>query len=147
MERLSMVAPDLATRIQGSGDEQRLRIAASAAAEIVVERAAVGHDGVLRALEMLRHGSTDVELREALQSLAQELDARYWDLHDAHEAGKGSKEEYMAAFAQARAVSAVVCALDPDFVMAALEACYEAHSAFSDGSNVVATVSELLDRS
>ena len=144
MERLSMIAPELAALIQATEDEALLRSAALAAAQTVLERSEVDDSRVEGALDGLRSRSWDEGVRTAVRQLAEELDEVYWDLRDRHEAGDVSEAEYLAAFGRARSVSAVGCALDPDPTMAALEAAYEAHCAFADGSGVLDTVTQLF---
>ncbi|MCP3880237.1 MAG: hypothetical protein GY701_17880 [Sulfitobacter sp.] len=147
MERLSMVAPELAERIQAVDDEAVLREAALVAAETVVVRSEVDDDLVQSALDQLRSRVWSEGLRIDLQRRAEELDELYWDLQDRFEAGDASQDAYLAAFGRARSVSAVGCALDTDPIMAALEAAYEAHCAFVDGSGVIEKVSQVLSAS
>jgi len=145
MARLSMVSPELAARLQSTVEERALRRAARAAAAVVVERAGLVDDRVDRAIEILSAGATDPEVRKVLEGYSEGLDERAWDLMDARSDDRGSEEEYLVAFGRARAASAAVWALEADPVMAALEATYEAHCAFSDGSGVLTAVAAALE--
>lgn len=145
MERLSMVAPDLARGVQHTTNVRVLRRAAHTAAASVVSRAAVTDGRVVDALARLAAGTDAEALRAELVAVVEELDDRAWTLQDAHDAGEATEHEYLGAFAQARAVAAVVAALHADPTFAALEAAYEAHCAFADGSGVLEAVARTLE--
>jgi len=131
MERLSMLAPDLARSIQGL-DGTRARQIARMAAALAIEGTGVTDKRVRRALELLGSTELDDAQRRDLSSLTAEFDKRYWTAGEKRDAGETSEEEYLEAFARARAVASVAMAADPDPVHAALEAAYEAHAALGD---------------
>lgn len=146
-ERLSLIAPTLTRQMEAVSNEQVLRGAAYEAAAIVAGRAAVDDERVRRALQQLAEGQVDTVLRDDLAGLVAELDERAWDVQEARDAGRATHAQYLAAFARARAAGAVVAAMDPDPAMAALEAAYEAHCAFEDGSGVIDAVAASLSGS
>jgi hypothetical protein len=84
---------------------------------------------VLRALEESDIGSA-VRLRGALEALVEELDNEYFDLSDS--SGASNSSEARTAFARARAVNALACALEVDPVEAALDAIYEAQASLPE---------------
>ena len=110
-ERLSMIAPHLAASLGSIGDEFALRRAALEAVIRVIDRAAIDDPRVLSAIEVLSAGTGDERLRSELEQYAHELDKSSWDIQDSWEAGTVAEEEYLAAFARARAVSALAWAL------------------------------------
>jgi hypothetical protein len=64
-----------------------------------------------------------------LAAIVEHLDNHYFDLKDRFEAGAGSESSYLDAFRKARAATAVMAALAPDPLEAAMNALYEAHAA------------------
>jgi len=85
----------------------------------------------LRALEDSDMSSAG-RLRGDLQSLVTELDEEYWDLSDSSRSSDDI--EAGRAFARARAVNALACALDVDPVEAALDAIYEAQASLPEAA-------------
>lgn len=142
-ERLPMVAPEIADMLQRASEPGQRR-GAVAAASLVVERAVLDDGRVKRALSLLRNGETDEKLRLELERWVEELDDSYWDLQAAYEQGQRSEADYLAAFGLARSVSSVCFGLHPDALHGAMEAVYEAHCAFSDGSGVLDAVASAL---
>jgi hypothetical protein len=68
------------------------------------------------------------QLRERLEREVEQLDAIYFDLADAREAGNATEQQVLAAFSRARALHSAWFALSPDPIEAAAEASYEAQA-------------------
>jgi hypothetical protein len=122
--------PDLVELAQGArnGARQAAIFAARRALEgTPVPRTPVAE--ILRALDDSDIGSA-VRLRGALEALVEELDNEYWDLWDS--SGSTDSSEARAAFARARAVNALACALQANPVEAALDAIYEAQASLPE---------------
>ncbi|MFC7625929.1 hypothetical protein [Microlunatus sp. GCM10028923] len=138
--RLDSVEGDLADRIRAASPE-RQRAAVAAAAEFVIGATGVSGDGVADALNALQSGTADADRQRRLDQLAERLDDEAFDLQDA-----GRDEEYSARFAQARAVSALAYAFDPDAETAALDGIYEARATAPDGQRdgIIAAAAEQL---
>ena len=98
---------------------------------------------VLRALEDSDIRSA-VRLRGDLEVLVTELDKEYWDLSDS--SGSSDGIEVRRAFARARAVNALACALEVNPVEAALDAIYEAQASLPEAAvdGFLDAVKELL---
>jgi hypothetical protein len=71
-------------------------------------------------------------LRPVLEAIAARLDAAYLKLYAA--GGDQNTPPVIEAFSRARALDALVMALQPDEVLAARESLYEAHAALGDPS-------------
>jgi hypothetical protein len=97
---------------------------------------------------LIRGGAptTDVAVaREALRALVEELDEAGWDLQDQIEEGAASDDDYLRAFGQARAASALYEATGNDAHLAALEAVYEARMVVGDPGEIRSTIIAALD--
>ena len=147
LELLRQTAGELASRIEVAGAEQLRRIS-SAIAHAAVERSGLSHPLIT---EALRHLSLSAqprsELRPRVQSLAEQLDADYLVLKQPYEeredAGK-TEPEVRAAFARARAASAVAAALGSDARAAAAETAYEAIAATDDSEYFTGVAQSVL---
>ena len=84
---------------------------------------------VLRALDASDIRSA-VRRRSDLEALVTVLDKEYWDLSDS--SGSSDGADARTAFARARAVSALACALALNPVEAALDAIYEAQASLPE---------------
>jgi hypothetical protein len=73
---------------------------------------------------------TAVRALPKLESLRGRLDESYWDLSDAQ--GGSNAPGVFEAFAKARAVNALVCALGRNVVQSAIDAIYEAYASLED---------------
>ena len=124
--RLDSVNKDLAARIRAA-PPSRQRAAAAAAAAVVIDATRVAESQVVEARRALESGAADEGRQHDLDQLAERLDDEAFDLQDAEE-----HETYSERFAQARAVSALAYAFDPDAETAALEGIYEARSTVPD---------------
>lgn len=130
--RLATIAPDLdraLTRASSAGQ----RAVSIAAAEFAVRRTRLTGpeiDAALAAARDDRFG--DTRERAAIQTLAERLDERQWEIKERVDSGQASAEEQLAAFSAARAATALYYALDADTPRAALESTYEANAATDD---------------
>ena len=82
-----------------------------------------------------RSGQPDAELQARVRSLAEQLDADYFEIQESYDdhndAGK-NEPEVVAAFARARTASAVVAALGEIPRVASAETAYEVITATDD---------------
>ena len=135
LEFLRQTAGELASQIEAAGAEQ-LRRVSSAIAHAAVERSGLSHPVITEALQHLNLSAQPrSELRARVQSLAKQLDADYFDLKQPYEEREdtGKREPaVVAAFARARAASAVAAALGDLARTAAAETAYEALAADDD---------------
>lgn len=130
--RLSSIAPDLVEQLEGEPEAQ-LRRTAEAVVEAALRATEVGNGTVKQALDALHAGRYGApEERRAIKQLADRLDESAWDLQDRVEAGEADQDEYLDEFRRARAVTALWFALEPDPLVAAVEAAYEAQAATDD---------------
>lgn len=134
--------PGITERVRGLDPGQRRQLA-QAAARLAVRGAPLDDHRVGRALAALRSRPVDPALTLRLQLLMDELDDRAAKLRfelDAH-GDAPQREPALAAqcgrmFTQARAVEAVIAALDPD-VEAVDDALYEANAALDHSPAVI----------
>jgi hypothetical protein len=104
-----------------------------AVCEFSLNQTGVRNPEVVEALTVIRDEEEPSEaLRLRLETLVQSLDDEQWTLQDKVDLSEATKEEHLAAFGRARAVNAVLCALEPDPLTAAAEATYEAIAATDD---------------
>jgi len=135
--------PELVGLAQGAGDGARQ--AALFAARTALARNEVSHPLVVEALRALDAGDLQgvSGVRGELEALLTELDEEYWNRSSA----PGSQDaEVEVAFTRARAVNALVSALDANPTEAALSAIYEAHASLPDQEieGFLDTVKDLL---
>lgn len=132
MSRLATVAPDLVGDLEQESEPRLRHVAASLSVWIVDQVGLVDPrvDAALAALRDRRFGSSSEH--DLLQKLADELDERAWNVQDQVEEGVLPQEQYLAAFALARAAYALCFALESDPLQAALESVYEAQAATGD---------------
>ncbi|HEX5218070.1 MAG TPA: hypothetical protein VFZ59_00760 [Verrucomicrobiae bacterium] len=84
------------------------------------------------------------ELQTRVQALAERLDAHYFGLQDLNEGGKATEAEVIAAFAKARAATAVAAALGDDASTAAAETAYEAVCAIDSSEDYFTGVAQSI---
>lgn len=158
-DRLSKVAPDLALRIRAA-ERARLRPAALEAATLAIEQTGVADAAVDRAIDLLRRGAVDPAVRDRLRALYERLDEHAFDLEELAERidpdvyhGRKPAADSPSALAASRAAraaaaaTAVWFALDPDPLVAALEATDEAYYACGRDPNLLAAVDRTLGES
>ena len=127
--RLDILPGNLADKIAKATDEQK-RAICLAACKIAVRRTGTSEQLVEAALRSLEKGHyEDASVTAGLKRLVDDFDAKYFDAQELYEAGKGTKEAYLAIFQKARAVNAVLFAFNDDPFMAACESLYEAGAA------------------
>jgi hypothetical protein len=142
--RLATVARDLVTALERAGDRQR-RDVAEAVSSWVVQRAGLADPRVDVAQAALREQRVgEGPERDAMRRLAEQLDGEAWDARERSDAGPYPPQRYLDLFARARAASSVWNALDPDPLVAALEAVYEAQAATGDLEEVRRLVTATL---
>jgi len=149
LEFLRQTAGELASQIEAAGAEQ-LRRVSSAIAHAAVERSGLSHPVITEALQHLNLSAQPrSELRARVRSLAKQLDADYFDLKQPYEeredAGK-TEPEVLAAFARARAASAVAAALGSDARAAAAVTACEAIAATEDSEYFTGVARRVLRR-
>ncbi|PKO11945.1 MAG: hypothetical protein CVU39_26780 [Chloroflexi bacterium HGW-Chloroflexi-10] len=112
-------------------DEQKLKKISNAVCNFALERNNIKAPLVLRGLEFLKGTTLDdrASLKIQLENLLAKLDDIQWNLHEQVDLGTESTENYILAFCNARAVNALLYALDEDPYVAAAESIYEANAA------------------
>jgi hypothetical protein len=118
-----------------NGARARARQVALFAVKQALDRHAISDEFVRKAIGALeRDDPSAVELRPALLSLVESLDAAYWTLtEEDNRSGDAMRE----AFSRARAANSVLAALQEDACEAALDAIYEAHASLEDSEAAV----------
>jgi hypothetical protein len=126
LELLRQRAPGLAGMLD-TPDTEELRRISSAIARAVVGRAGLADPLIEEALQHLSSSAQPrPDLRARVQSLAEHLDSRYFDLQDLCERGRATDVQVSSAFAKARAATAVASALGDAASTAAAVTAYEA---------------------
>lgn len=144
MSRLEVLSAELEVMLH-EAPEARQRAAALEACEFAITQAQLKHQLIDKAMEDLRYGHTiPSNERAALQALATQLDDEYLDLQDEFEKGRASESDYMRAFGQARAASAVSSAISDQAFEAAAEAIYEAAATVDDSKTLFAAIRKIL---
>jgi hypothetical protein len=146
LELLRQRAPSLAGILDAS-DSGQLRRISSSIARAAVERSGLTDPPIAEALRHLSlSASSHPELQARVQSLAEKLDAHYFDLQDLCERGKATDAQVLAAFSKARAATAVASALGDVASSSAAEAAYEAVCAFDDSDYFTGIAQSVLTR-
>lgn len=112
-------------------ERDRLRTVASEIARRVVEQLHLDDLDVRAALDS-KPVPENNHVRVNLSRVVERLDEIAWDLQEGIEDGTATQADYQAAFSRARAAHALWFSLDPDPLVAAKEAAYEAYSATDD---------------
>lgn len=130
--RIALADPGLADIIERADDAARRR-ALDAGAHLAVERAFLVDGRIAHAWRALAAGRVgDCSERRRVGELVNELDETAWDCQEEVEKGRARQDDYLAAFAKARAAASVAYAFEPDARVAAGEGLYEAHHAIRD---------------
>ena len=129
--RIASVAAGVPDQLRKLDDDE-LRDIARKSARWAVARSDVQDPAVDSGLRHLESGSQPQEARAAVEEAVERLDQVAWDTQELVDAGDAPEEDYLTAFARARAAAAVQYALAEDPTEAAIEAMYEAQAA--DGS-------------
>jgi hypothetical protein len=146
LELLRQRAPSLAGILDAS-DGGQLRRISSSIVHAVVERSGLTDPLVAEALRHLSSSSfSHPDLQARAQSLAEQLDLRYFDLQDLCESGKVAKAQVLEAFSKARAATALASAFGDVAPSAAAEVAYEAVCAFDDSDYITGIAQSVLTR-
>jgi hypothetical protein len=138
-----LLEPELRAILDEADTPGKRRQLARTVGRLAVDRTGVADPRLTAALACLESGAYgDSPDRVALEALTQELDEVGWRLQERVDAGAASEEEYVKAFTKARATNSVWCALDPDALVAAVEATYEARAALREDRNALRTAME-----
>ena len=129
--RLATVNPDLDQAINSASSDRRAQ-AGWAAAQWAISKTGLSHPVVSAA--------TIGGPAEAIAALVEELDDRYFELQELCDEGGCSNSDVLAAFAQARAASALELAVQGE----AAEAVYEAIACSDDASELYRAVTVAL---
>jgi hypothetical protein len=143
--RLDTIDATLASRLAQATPEQQ-RAAAAEAALLAASVTRLSGDVVEAASTALRQRRTDAGLRQQLDELTERLDDDGFDLQEQVDNGQATAQQYEAAFARARATSALSYALTEDAEEAAIESIYEAHAAVGDIARLHQVVDPILGR-
>jgi len=115
------------------------------ACEYAVRTCGIENDTIVIALENFRAwGTLPASTLAELDALAKQLDDRYLTLQERAGSDPSLKPEYLSAFSEARAVSALTFAARSDGLESAAEAVYEAASAVDDPKDLVNRVLSVL---
>ncbi|WP_054994826.1 hypothetical protein [Pseudomonas ficuserectae] len=145
--RLEMVEKGLVEKLKLVSQEQR-RNAVKVACELAFQVCPVEVPIVVESLRQLRSGNKlTTDQVSGLDSLAAQLDEKYFDLQDSLDEAQNLNLEGLQFFSQARAVSALSLAGGEDSLMTATEAIYEASSAVDDGTYIFKAVLSVLPAS
>ena len=132
--RLETLSADLATKLRRASAIKQRR-ASVAACEMAIAGAMVEHPLVFEALRQLRNGHVFTpHEKAAIDALAAQLDEEYFDLQEAAESDKATTDDYLRAFARARAVAALSFA-GSGATDATDESIYEAAAATGDDNS------------
>jgi hypothetical protein len=125
--RLVLVSREGAARLARHSPSELRRIARQVA-EAALSSTALESPFALEPLDE----AARVQLRACLEREVEQLDAIYFDLTDAQEAGNATEQQVLAAFSRARALHSAWFALSPDPIEAAAEASYEAQASMGN---------------
>lgn len=141
--RLKTRSADLSRLIESAVGEQQRRIAVRAA-EAALAAVLLDEPELAPALADLAAARWGGPGLRSAAALTDRLDNLAWDIQEEVDEGRAEQAEYLEAFRRARAVNAVVFALDGDAREAALEAAYEAEAATENLSQIRNIVNEVL---
>lgn len=136
--RLEALSEDLMIRLRQVCPSQR-RMAALAACAYAVEYAQVHDSAVLSVLgELISARGVEASEIEKVKTLSEQADRQYFDLHDASDSSEDIG--YLAAFSRARALSAMLFAVEEESLRSSSESIYEAISAVDKAHEITARV-------
>lgn len=137
LELLRQQDRELASIIENANIDQ-LRSISSAVAQFVVKRSTLSHPLITEAFQHLSTAPySNLELRDSVRKLGERLDEKYFELQELCEDGKATEAQVSAAFAKARAATAVASALGDVALTAAVETAYEAFAASDDSPSLI----------
>lgn len=142
--RLETVAKNLTLKLRDSSPEQQ-RESSLVACRLALQTAPVNSPIGQETLEQLQHhGTLPLQRITELNTLADQLDDKYFELHDNE---RLIQVDSLHLFRQARIFSALSFASGGEPFVAAMESIYEASSAVSDRAIVFDAVLEFLNKS
>jgi hypothetical protein len=143
--RLQTISPELVERLRLTVPDTQRR-AALRGCEFAVYRANLKLRVIEEVLETLREGRIPSEATKSeIRKLVGRLDEEYLTLQEAGAEGRARTEDYLQVFSQARAASAVLCALAPDAFEALTEAIHEAAAVVDEKEELLAAVESVLE--
>lgn len=110
---MESISAELADELSELDPETSANVAL-AIADWILEEVKADDERLTAALLALNQGHRDHRFRERVWAVVEEMDARAWDLQDAA-VGSVRHDEYLAAFARARAANALWCTLATPF--------------------------------
>jgi hypothetical protein len=130
--RLGLIDDGLAALIGRASVEGRRR-ALAAGIHLALGRTGVADVRLERAERALAAGRAgDGDDRAAVLALVDQLDQEAWRIQGEVEADRAAGDDYVRAFARARAAAAAGYAFEDDSLVAVTEGLYEAHHAVDD---------------
>jgi hypothetical protein len=141
--RLETRSVELSQLIESADPDPQRRIAVKVA-QAALAAVPIDEPELAPALADLAAGRWAGAGVQGATALTERLDELAWDIQEEVDDGQTEEAEYIEAFRRARAVSAVVFALDADPQNAALEAAYEAEAATENLDLIRSIVNEIL---
>lgn len=129
--------------ILASMPDEKLRQVALAACTLAVEKTALQADIIENAIQLLRVGHSDANLKRGVDTFVEELDEVYWDSQDRQERGEATEQEVSEAFFRARAAASVASAMESDPKRAANLAVYEAYYALNEDEEFLQQIASM----
>ncbi|MBK8208245.1 MAG: hypothetical protein IPK87_15820 [Planctomycetes bacterium] len=143
MKRLDTVARWLADLLR-SAPASNLRRAIVVALEFAIDKSSFTDPLIEDGIECVRTGRNDEAIRSQLLALGEQLDAEYFARAGDAKSGLIDEQDYLSAFARARAVAAIAAGLGPHLLEAAFESIYEAAAATEDPNQLFCAVRDAL---
>lgn len=145
--RLEMIDKGLVEKLKLVSEDQR-RVAVKVACELAFQACPVEVPIAAESLRQLLSGNRlTTDQVSGLNTLAAQLEEKYFALQDSLNEGQNLNLEGLQLFSQARAVSALFLAGGEDSLMTVAEAIYEASSAVDDGTHILKAVLSVLPES
>ena len=142
--RLETISEPLVTRLREATPATQ-RAAAVEAARLALRLAGVAIPSVDSALdEITSRGEISAKVRVALEEIVSGFEQRAFQVQEQSLAGNGVYRDYLPLFSAARAVSAILMALQENPFEAACEAIYEAAATTDDSRIIVEKISQFL---
>jgi len=143
--RLDLLSPNLANELSRV-NEQKLRKVAYSVCDFALRHVSINNPLVNQSFEAFK-GSASIDilsLRRNLSGLIEQLDEIQWDIQEQVDLGLDTRENYVKAFRNARAINALFYAFDPNPYIAAAESIYEAYAATYDFKSLEEAINEIL---
>ena len=145
-ERLQQIAPDL-VRLLHRTKPALLRAIRTAICDAVIRRVGLDDPTIHEALGVLS-GSDDAPpaLRTATEARVEQLDLEYFELQEAADDGRATRDDVLNAFSRARAAAAVATAICGNDAETTGETIYEAAATTDDFSELDDLVDAVLSK-